>query len=74
MGITYECQWNDGSGGPGEGLGLPLLRTFLALDRIGVPLEKKRCLSLGKAICFWIRWSFRLVAASVSNYTGSGAT
>ena len=24
-GFTVECQWNGGSGGPGEGLGLPLL-------------------------------------------------
>ena len=52
MGITYECQWNDGSGGPGEGLGLPLLRTFLALDRIGVPLENSVSCALGRPFAF----------------------
>ena len=47
-GFTVECQWNGGSGGPGEGLGLPPSLDFPALDRSGVPLEKTVCWSLGR--------------------------
>ena len=51
----------------------PYFRTFLALDRSLVPLEKALLGALGRLLRLDPE-VLRLVAASVINYTGSGAT
>ena len=74
-GFTVECQWNGGSGGPGEGLGLPPSLDFLRWIAAVCHWKSRCAVALGgHTIWVWDPEVLWLVAASVSNYTGSGAT